>query len=39
MHIGFALLAHSGLQSKYWVEGFLTSIYLINRIPAPTLSN
>uniref|UniRef100_A0A2N9I1W1 Integrase catalytic domain-containing protein n=1 Tax=Fagus sylvatica TaxID=28930 RepID=A0A2N9I1W1_FAGSY len=36
---GLALLAHSGLSTQYWVEAFLTAIYLINRLPTPTLSN
>ena len=39
MDTGLALLAHSGLQTKYWVDAFLTAIYLINRLPTPTLSN
>jgi hypothetical protein len=36
---GLALLAHSGLSTKYWVDAFLTAIYLINRLPTPTISN
>ena len=36
---GLALLAHSGLSTKYWVDAFLTTIYLINWLPTPTLSH
>ena len=39
MDTGLALLAHLGLQTKYWVDAFLTAIYLINRLPTPTLSS
>ena len=38
MDIGLALLAHLGLQTKYWVDAFLTAIYFINHLPTPTLS-
>jgi transposase InsO family protein len=38
MDTGLALLAQSGLSIKYWVDAFLTAIYLINRLPTPTLS-
>jgi hypothetical protein len=34
-----SLLAHSHLPSKYWVEAVSTSVYLINRLPTPTLKN
>lgn len=34
---GLSLLAHSHLPSTYWVEAFSTAIYLINRLPTPTL--
>lgn len=36
---GLALLAHSQLPNKYWVDAFHTAIYLINRLPIPTLNN
>jgi len=36
---GLTLLAHSHLPNKYWVDAFLTAIYLINRLPTPTLNN
>jgi hypothetical protein len=39
MEIGLTLLAQSGLPYKYWVDSFLTSIYLINRLPTPVLQN
>jgi hypothetical protein len=32
-----SLHAHSHLPSTYWVEAFSTAIYLINRLPTPTL--
>ena len=38
MDIGLALLAHLGLQTKYWVDAFLIAIYFINRLPTPALS-
>jgi hypothetical protein len=31
---GLTLLAQSGLPPKYWVDSFLTSIFLINRLPS-----
>jgi transposase InsO family protein len=39
MDTSLALLAHSGLSLKFWVDAFLTAIDLINRLPTPTLSN
>ena len=36
---GLALHAHSHLPNNYWVDAFLTAIYLINRLPTPTLNN
>jgi hypothetical protein len=33
------LLAQSHLSNKYWVDAFLTAIYLINRMPTPILHN
>ena len=39
MDTGLALLTHSGLSIKYWVDAFLTAIYLINRLPTPTINN
>jgi len=37
MEMGLTLLAQSGLSPKYWVDAFLTSIYLINWLPSPVL--
>jgi hypothetical protein len=37
MEMGLTLLAQSGLSPKYLVDAFLTSIYLINRLPSPVL--
>jgi hypothetical protein len=34
---GLALLAQSHLPSNYWVEACLTAVFLINRMPSPTL--
>jgi hypothetical protein len=39
MEMGLTLLAQAGLSPKYWVGSFLTSIYLINRLPTPVLKN
>jgi hypothetical protein len=39
MEMGLTLLAQAGLSPKYWVDSFLTSIYLINRLPTPVLKN
>jgi hypothetical protein len=33
------LLAHYGLSKRYWVDAFLTSVYIINRLPTPILAN
>jgi hypothetical protein len=33
------LLAHSHLSNKYWVDSFLTAVYVINRLPTPVLQN
>ena len=39
LETSLTLLAHSHLSNKYWVDAFLTSVYLINRLPTPTLDN
>jgi hypothetical protein len=37
MEMGLTLIAQAGLSPKYLVDAFLTSIYLINRLPSPVL--
>jgi hypothetical protein len=37
LEVGLTLLAQSGLSPKYWVDSFLTAIFLINRLPSPIL--
>jgi hypothetical protein len=39
LETGLTLLAHSGLSKRFWVDAFLTSIYIINRLPTPVLAN
>jgi len=39
LEVGLTLLAQSGLSSKYWVDSFLTAIFLINRLPSPVLQH
>jgi hypothetical protein len=39
VEMGLTLLAQSGLSTKFWVESFLTSTYLINRLPTKVLHN
>ena len=34
-----ALLTHASMPLKYWSYAILTSVYLINRMPTPTLDN
>jgi hypothetical protein len=36
---GLVLLAHSHLSNTFWVDAFLTAIYLINRLHTPVLDN
>ena len=31
------LLAYSYLSNQYWVDAFLTAVYIINKLPTPTL--
>lgn len=37
LETGLTLLAHAHLSNKYWVDAFFTAIYIINRLPTPTL--
>jgi hypothetical protein len=39
METGLALVAQSHLPPNYWVEACLTVVFLINRMPYPTLQN
>uniref|UniRef100_A0A2N9G9A2 Integrase catalytic domain-containing protein n=1 Tax=Fagus sylvatica TaxID=28930 RepID=A0A2N9G9A2_FAGSY len=35
---GLALLTHASLPRSYWTYAFATAVYLINRMPTPTLN-
>lgn len=37
VELGLAMMLHASLPKKYWVESFLTAVYLINRLPSPSL--
>jgi hypothetical protein len=37
LETGLTLLAHAHLSNKYWVDTFLTAIYIINRLPTPVI--
>lgn len=39
VEMGLSLLATSHLPSTFWVDAFLTSIFLINRLPTPILEH
>ena len=39
MEIGLSLLAQSRLSSSFWVDAFVTAVFLINRLPTPVLHN
>jgi hypothetical protein len=39
VEMGLAMLAQSGLSKEFWVESFLTAIFLINRLPTPLVQN
>jgi hypothetical protein len=38
LETGLTLLAHSSLSNKYWADAFVTAVYIINRLPTPTLN-
>jgi hypothetical protein len=37
MDMILTLLAQSGLSKKFWVDAFLTAIFIINRLPTKIL--
>jgi len=37
MDMGFTFLAQSGLSKRFWVDAFLTVIFIINRLPTKVL--
>ena len=39
LETSLTLLAHSHLSNKYWVDSFLTAVYVINRLPTSVLQN
>jgi hypothetical protein len=39
LETGLTLLAHSHLSNRYWVDAFLSAVYIINRLPTPILDN
>lgn len=39
LETSLTLLAHSGLSNHYWVDTFLTAIFIINCLPTPVLDH
>ena len=39
VEVGLALLAHSNLPKIFWEDAFLTTIFIINRLPTPILQH
>jgi hypothetical protein len=39
MEMGLSLLAQSHLSSLFWVDAFVTSVFIINRLPSSILGN
>jgi hypothetical protein len=39
LETGLSLLVHCNLSNRFWVDAFLTSVYIINQLPTPTLDN
>jgi hypothetical protein len=39
VEVGLALLSHASMPLKYWDEAFLTTTYLINRLPSKVVDN
>jgi len=39
MEMGLSLLAQSHLSTLFWVDAFITSVFIINRLPSSVLEN
>jgi hypothetical protein len=39
MEVGLCLLAHASMPLKYWDETFLTTVFLINRLPSKVIAH
>jgi histone deacetylase 1/2 len=39
VEIGLSLLAHASMPLKFWDEAFLTTVFLINRLPSKVIGN
>ena len=39
LETSLTLLTHSHLSNRYWVDAFLSAVYIINRLPTPILDN
>lgn len=39
VEIGLSLLAHASMPLKFWDDAFLTSVFLINRLPSKIIQN
>ncbi len=39
LEIGLTLLAILGLSNRYWIDAFLTAVYIINRLQIPVLNH
>ena len=38
VELGLAMLLHASMPKMFWVEAFLTSTFLINQLPSPSLN-
>ena len=38
VEVGLALLAHASMPLKFWDEAFLSTVYLINRVPSRVIN-
>lgn len=39
VEVGLSLLAHASMSLKFWDEAFLTTVFLINRLPSKVIGN